>query len=292
MKTPYIVTGLSGLIGSKLANQYKDHFSFENIDLSTGIDITDKDAVSDAIAKSSAPGILHLAAFTDVTIAHEQYGDTEGLCYQINVIGTQNVAQAAKDSGKHVVYVSTDFVFDGKKDGPYTEEDVPDPIEWYGQTKFLGEQAITENLDNYTIIRLASPYTGHPVRPDFVALIIEGIRSGNLYPQFTDKYITPTYIEDLISIFAHAIKHQPQGVYHAVGSSWHTNYEAASMINETCKLGGTIKAGSLEAYLKTAKRPYQQSLKLSNAKLVKEFGIKPKTFQEGLNEIFSEPETK
>lgn len=284
-KVPLIATGLSGLMGSQLKSLYEQQFEFENIDLTAGIDITDLSAVLAAVANSPAETIIHLAAYTDVTKAHEQYSDTKGLCYRINVDGTQNIVTAAKETGKHLIHISTDFVFDGKKESAYTETDVPNPIEWYGHTKLLAEEIVQSQLDHYTILRLANPYQDHPSRPDFVAKIVAGLKKNTLHPQFTNRYITPTFIDDIAKICAYCAVNHPTGIYHAVGSSWHTNYEIAVLIQEQYNIGKTIKKTNLDHFLETATRPYQKSLKISNAKIIKEFNIIPKTFLEGLQEL-------
>jgi dTDP-4-dehydrorhamnose reductase len=140
---PVLGTGLSGLIGTRFQNLSGNRFTFTNLDLSTGIDITDPDSVERVMSGSPAEVVIHLAAFTNVTAAHEQHGDKNGLCYRINVTRNRNViARAAEKYHKHMIHISTDYVFDGTKEEVYTEEDVPCPIEWYGETKYIAEQAV------------------------------------------------------------------------------------------------------------------------------------------------------
>ncbi|OGV96084.1 hypothetical protein A2W24_00915 [Microgenomates group bacterium RBG_16_45_19] len=280
-----LVTGLSGMVGSRFKALYGQEYQLTNLDLTQGVDITRPDQVEAAVKQSQAKALIHLAAYTNVKAAFEQQDDKNGPCYQVNVVGSQNVAAACQKYGKYLIHISTDFVFDGNQETAYTESDSPQPIEWYGQTKHWSELAVQERVERWVILRLAYPYQVKPVRPDFLALMIEKIKSGTLPPQFTDHIITPTGVDDIAAIFKICLEKQPPGIYHAVGSSWHSDYDLALRVQETFGLSGEIKAGSLAEYQKTTARPYQKQLKMSNAKLKQELGYQPKTFTEGLSAI-------
>lgn len=274
-KTPLIVTGLSGLIGSRFQELYGHKFEFKNLDLTTDIDITQEKVVADAVSTAQGDIILHLAAYTDVDKAFGQQDDKSGAAYQVNVVGTQNIAKAAKASGKYLIHVSTDFIFDGTKKKPYTEEDAPKPIEWYGQTKAMAEEAVQNTLDKqfYSIIRPSFPFRAHyQPKSDLVRNIIDKLGKDSLPPMFTDHFITPTFIDDLCKVFFMFTLKRPRGIWHATGSSHVTDFELANIIKDTFGLKGKIKQGSLEEYQKTAKRPYQKSLRMSNRKLQEELG--------------------
>ena len=140
MKIPILATGLSGMVGTRVAEILSDNFEFEDISLATGIDITDKKSVDRVISESESKIILHLAAKTDVdSCEDDKILGEEGAAWQINVVGTENIIEAAKANGKRVIYISTDFVFNGTKDG-YQEDDKPNPVSWYGYTKYQGEE--------------------------------------------------------------------------------------------------------------------------------------------------------
>ena len=119
MSQKVLGTGLSGLVGSRIVDLLSSKYSFENLDLTTGVDITNEDQVLRFAEKSSAKTIIHMAAFTDVTTAWQQNGDKNGACYKVNVIGTENIAQAAQKTGKHLIHLSTAFVFYFVKDCVY-----------------------------------------------------------------------------------------------------------------------------------------------------------------------------
>lgn len=289
MKKTIIGTGLTGLVGSRLVDLYKDKYLFENIDLATGVDITKMEQVEKAIGDSAADTVVHFAAFTNVSLAFDQTNDESAICYQVNVVGTQNIAAACKKFNKFLIHISTDFIFDGSSssDAGYTEKDTPQPIEWYGKTKLLAEQAVVESGAAYTILRLAYPYRAfHESRPDIVRGIIAKLKEGKMYPPFADHTITPTFIDDIANVIDLVATKKPTGeIFHTVGSSWHTDYEIALLVQEVFGLPGEIKPGSLEEYLKTANRPYQKTMRVSNQKLQDQLGYKPKTLKEGLLEV-------
>lgn len=284
-KPTLLVTGLSGLVGSRFLYLYADKYEMVNLDLTSGIDITDAASVEQIFSSSNAQAVVHLAAYTNVSAAYEQQGDTEGVCYKVNVLGTKTIAEAAQKYNKYLVHVSTDYVFDGKKQDQYVENDVPSPIEWYGQTKLWAEEAVAKSEVKGAILRMAFPYQANPSRPDFLAKVIENLKKNTLPPAFADHVITPTFVDDVTTVFDYCITHQPTGVYHMVGSSSHTDYEIASMVNEIFDLEGTVQPGSLTEYLKKVNRPYQQTMRVSNEKLTREFGIQMHTVPDGLREI-------
>ncbi len=283
-------TGLSGLVGTRIVELLNNKFDFQNLDLTTGIDITNKDQLKNEISRSKADSLIHLAAFTDVNQAWEQRGDKKGQCYQINVVGTENIAELCSQFQKYLVYVSTDFVFDGKKKTPYREKDQPQPIEWYGQTKFLGEEKVKKAGDNFCILRIAFPYRAEfEPKMDLVRRMIKGFEEKSLYPMFTDQITTPTFIDDIVLGLEKVLESKPKGIYHLVASSFQSPYDLAIQIAEVFGFDKKlVKKGSLAEYQKTqpaSARPWHQSLALSNKKIKRELGIEMKTLREGLEKM-------
>jgi dTDP-4-dehydrorhamnose reductase len=130
-----LATGLQGLLGSRVNDLLSSSYTFQNISRTTGVDITNIDQVKDAIKHSNADIVLHLAAKTDVDgCEDDKVIGKEGQAWKVNVYGTRNIAQACEAYKKKLIYISTDFVFDGEKEF-YTEEDTPHPINWYAITK-------------------------------------------------------------------------------------------------------------------------------------------------------------
>src|SRR3990167_622949 len=169
MKIPVLATGLSGLVGTRVRDILAGQFEFEDVSLATNIDITNKEQLEEVFNNSESNVVLHMAAKTDVDGCEDDklYGE-EGAAWQVNVTGTLNVAEAARNTGKRIIYISTDFVFDGTR-ASYSEEDIPNPLSWYGFTKFKAEEELLKSDSDVTIIRISYPYRNrNNIRSDFV----------------------------------------------------------------------------------------------------------------------------
>lgn len=267
-KIPLLGTGLSGLVGSKFVEMFADRYECKNLDLSTGVDITDETAVRQAVEHSPARSILHFAAFTDVTRAHQEHGDKSGLVYTVNVLGTRYLAKAAQEFGKHLVHISTAYVFDGEKDGLYTEDDPINPIEWYGQTKAWAEEEVEKSAATAVIFRIDQPYRQDDFpKKDLLHRIKEQLENGTLPPMFTDHTFTATKIEEFAKTLDFAIQQQLTGLYHATTDPKTTDFEFAMQIKKQFNLPGEVKPGSLAEYQKSASRPYQKNTAMSTDRL-------------------------
>jgi len=287
MKPKIIGTGLSGLVGSRIVELLSEKYDFSDLSLDKGIDITQPFQVERTIKESPGQIVLHLAAFTNVDQAWQQQGDKNGSCYQVNVIGTRNIAQVCAQYKKHLIHISTDYVFDGQKDRPFTEKDQPNPIEWYGRTKYWAEQEVEKSGAKYSLARIAFPFRAEfGPKKDIVREIAQKIKEGTLPPMFNDQQITPTFIDDLACALKIVIQKKPVGIYHLVGSTILTPYELACQIAETFSFDKKkIKKGSLKEYLKTNPRPRGFNMGLANQKAKKELGIKMKTVKQALQLI-------
>ena len=289
MKNPLLTTGLNGLVGSRFALDFTNAYDFDNLDLrdqQQPTDITNYEQVLTRFQNSSATHIIHLAAYTDVTGAWKQTNDKNGLAYKVNVVGTKNIVKAAQITNKHLIYISTAYVFDGEKKEMYTEEDVPNPIEWYGKTKWLAEEIVKKTSIPWTILRIDQPFRSDQFdKIDTVHRIIKGIQDGTLYPQFKNHYFGPTYINDFGKVLDFVVRTSPTGLFHASsGESW-SDFEFAKLINETLKLGGKIKSGDLDAYLAKLERPYQRNTAMDTTKLTKILDFKQKKIKEAIKEL-------
>jgi len=261
-------TGLSGLVGSKFVSMYSHKYECENMDLTNGVDILNESQVMKKVESSESEVILHFAAFTDVTKAFEQEGDKEGPAYKVNVLGTRNMAKAAKKYGKYLIHISTAYVFDGEKTSPYVETDPTHPIEWYGQTKEWAEKEVQSSDISYSILRIDRPYRLDEFpKADLLHKVMKKLEDDSLPPQFTDTSWTPTSIEKFSDILDFVIKHKPQGIFHATTEDVFSDYSFALWVKEKYKLPGEVKKGSLTEYLKTSNRPYQRNTALDTIKL-------------------------
>ena len=289
-KIPVLGTGLNGLVGSRFVKDFSDKYEFDNLDLrdpNRPVDITNADQIMEILKNSPAKVIVHFAAFTNVTAAWEQSGNKNGVCYQVNVKGTENIIKACQATGKHLIHISTAYVFDGEKDGLYTEEDQVNPIEWYGETKMLAEKAIqeAENL-KWTILRIDQPFRSDSFdKVDTAHRVVEGIKSGKLYPQFTDHYFGPTFIDDFAKVLDFFIRTEKTGLFNASSGEKWTDYDFAKLINQFLDLGFEVKEGSLAEYLKNTNRPYQKNTALDISKLKNILDFDLSTIKEAVEKI-------
>lgn len=282
------MTGDTGLIGSRFVEMFNDKYEVINLDLTTGVDITKVETFKSLFDQhQDAKALIHLAAFTDTNKAFAENQDQNGICYQVNVEGTRNIATICKERGIHLIHISTDFVFDGSKSEPYTEDDQPSPIEWYGETKAIAETVVKESGVSYSIVRLAYPYrANYDLKPDIIKKIRTGLESGQLYPQFSDSIITPTFIDDIGRTFDRLLELKLEGIFHAVGSTALSPYELAKKVATAYGFDtNLVKEGSLTEYLKTAARPFARHVAMSNEKTSLALGLHFATIEEGLVEI-------
>lgn len=277
-------TGLTGLVGSRIVSLLSD-FEFTSISRASGVDITDYNSLERAIIQFDGDFVLHMAAKADVDgcEADKALGES-GDAWKINVLGTQNIANLCKKYSKKLIYISTDFVFDGEKPVGefYTEDDVPRAINWYGQTKLDGEKKVQESGADFVILRIAYPYgVSSAEKKDFVRIIGARLKEGKEIRGVTDHIMCPTFIDDIAQGLRACIEKKAQGIYHLVGGTALSPYEAALLIAK--KVGADsslVSTTTREEYFKDkAKRPL--NLYLNNGK-IKTLGISLKSFEEGL----------
>ena len=152
-----LVTGANGQLGYDIVKELKK----QNIECygatRKDFDIVDFEATEKFITNYMPDAVIHCAAYTAVDKAE----DEQGLCYLVNASATENIAEICKKINSKMLYISTDYVFDGSKDGFYEVDDKPNPINVYGKTKLLGEQAVQRILDKYFIVRISWVFGDH-----------------------------------------------------------------------------------------------------------------------------------
>ena len=276
-----IGTGLSGLVGSRVVELLFPRHSFTDLSLDTGIDITNKSTVEEHIKKSDAPWVFHFAAKTDVDGAESEAALGEkSPTWIVNVTATERIVSVCKTMGKRLLYISTDYVFDGTKD-TYSEEDLPNPQGWYAKTKHEAEKRVGEDG---IIVRIANPYRKIADKPDFVKKIIGRLSGEESIQAPTDQLFVPTFIDDIAFAIEKLIERNASGIYHVVGTQALSPYEAAKKIAAAYDLDASlVEKTSFEEYFRgRAPRPKRAVLKSDK---IGKFGVQMHSFDEGLEKI-------
>jgi dTDP-4-dehydrorhamnose reductase len=236
-----IVLGGSGLVGWRLCTLLGKDTEI----VAPGhpeLDVLDPKALEAFITNAQADSVVNLAAWADVDGAESQSGDTTGVVYQLNVEFPGRLAALCRQTGKHLVHVSTDYVFDGtNSEKPYAEEDETGPLGWYAQTKREGELAVFANNAEACVARIEMPYTaGQHAKRDLARLVATRLKQGQTVQGVTDQRITPVFLDDAAVALRRLSDARYSGPVHVAAASWTTPYEFARGIarrlglNEDC----------------------------------------------------------
>lgn len=270
------LTGGTGLVGSRIIEVLSPYFEFTNLSQEK-LDITNNEKVCQVLENLDYDIFLHLAAYTNVDGAEKN----KDLAFQVNVTGTKNLLQKVISQEKKFIYISTDFVFDGTTP-PYSENDTPNPLNYYSQTKFQGEQV---TKDKAMIIRISYPYrTKFLGKKDLVCSLKNRLEKNEPLIMINDSLITPTFIDDIAFGMKHLFVNYDTGIYHLVGGDSISPFTAGQTIAEVFGLNkNLIKPISFCEYFKDlskVNRPkFSQIISTTNA------FYKMMNFKEGLIEI-------
>jgi len=278
-----IGTGLSGLVGSRITSLLSSEFTFTDLSKETGVDLMDFSTVEQMINKSLAPWVFHFAAYTNVQGAElEKEKGKESVSWGVNVLATENIVNICKQTGKRLLYISTDYVFDGEKD-EYNENDQPHPISWYGITKYEGEKFVQTLENNALIVRIANPYRSNPVgKMDFVHKMLERIVLNEEIRAPSDQIFCPTFIDDLGVSLARLVLSNAYGIFHVGSDTGITPYEAANTVaNEFGYPNALIVKTSYDQYFMGKAMPPKQAV-LKHDK-INASGITLHSFEQGVH---------
>jgi dTDP-4-dehydrorhamnose reductase len=280
-----LITGGTGFLGTKLMSLLSREHEVTGTCLTKRendclyLDITDENQVQTMFSELRPDVVIHTAAISDPDLCESE----KQKAWQINVEGTQNVTTACRAINSRLVYISTDYVFDGGKEDGYNEDDDPKPVNYYGLTKFEGEKIIQSNLQNYLIIRVPIFYgfNDEEDRLTFVTEVIDKLNSGKEVYADNEQIRYPTWIDDIASAINELIEQDARGVYHFSSKEGITKYQWALKIAHVYGLQPRNIIISKPRQDK-AKRPYNSKLKTSNFEnLVTR--INPVGIEEGLN---------
>lgn len=281
------IIGSTGLVGSRITELLKNEYQIEELNSSNGFDITNQNSV-EKLKNSDSTLVVHLAAKSNVDGCEDDKPlGQDGDAWKINVDGTKHVAKACSTSNKRLIYISTDFVFDGKKKQgeKYSEQDTPNPINWYAQTKHQGELVVQKTCKDFAIVRIAYPYSAHnKTKPDFANILKNLLKEGKTISAVTDHIFCPTFIDDIAQALSAVIQKQTSDIIHVSGQQALTPYKAALQIADTFGFDKSLinKTTRDEFFKDRASRPF--NLALNNDKITS-LGVKMSTFEQGLKKI-------
>jgi len=284
-----ILLGASGQLGSEWKSWIEDHHS-DDVDLqsytSAELDITHYKEVSDELRRQKPEVVVNAAAYTKVDEAEEQ----RKLAHKVNVEAVLYLAELSNELEFKLVHFSTDYVFPGNEEdrkffpNGYPEDHEADPINWYGKTKWEGEQAIRQTTENHLIIRvswLCGQY-GH----NFVKTMLKLGQERDQLQVVNDQWGSPTFAENIVRNCWTLIAEGVVGTFHLTSNGLITWYDLAKEIFSQKGMEVEIEAVDSDAFPTTAKRPHFS--KLSTQKISTIEGIQLIDWQEGLRDLLSQ----
>lgn len=261
-----LITGAKGQLAREFQNLLGNNYLF-NITLleREKLDISDIKALYAALSHYNPQIVINCAAYNYVDKAEKE----RDKAFSTNALGARNLALACKDKGSLLIHYSTDYIFDGKKEDYYTEEDEPNPINYYGVSKLEGERMIAETMDNFLIFRVS--WVFGKGKQNFFYKLTEWTKDKRIIKIVCDQLSIPTYTEDIVRITLLCIKKGLRGIYHLTNSGYCSRFELAKYFLEGIKWDGLILPVDSDFFPSEAKRPYFSAL--SNKKISDALGI-------------------
>jgi len=284
-----LIIGASGVLGSRLYsdtlkkkwNTMGTYCSHEYAGLSY-LDVRDKNNLEKVFDLFKPEVVVMAGGITDVDLCTLN----PKLAEDVNIKGALNLVKNIKKYGSKLVCISTDYIFDGKS-GPYEEENKPNPINKYGETKLEAENIIKSKLENYLIVRTAQLYGIDHAGKNFVLKVIQNMKNDKKVYAADDLYSTPTYSAFLSDVIIKLIENNTKGVYNGAGSEFINRYTYVNKIADVFKLDKRlIQKVKLKDLKLIAKRPKKSGLKID--KIKKEIKVLSYSCEEGLKKIKKE----
>ena len=280
-----LVTGVKGQLGFDVVNELKkNNIEAVGVDLG-GRRIIKKKKVKKVITESKVDGVIHCAAYTAVDAAE----DNEEICRKINAGGTKNIADVCKELDIKMMYISTDYVFNGQGETPW-QPDCKDykPLNVYGQTKLEGELAVSETLDKYFIVRIAWVFGVNG--KNFIKTMLNVGKTHDTVTVVSDQVGTPTYTYDLARLLVDMIQTDKYGYYHVTNEGGYISWYdfAVEIFRQSGKSTKVIPVTTEEYGISKAKRPYNS--RLDKSKLIKEGFVPLPEWKDALKRYLEEIE--
>jgi len=287
----FLVTGSAGLIGSQIVKDlvsqnhtvyscYHDEKPTHGIYIQ--LDLTDHDKIIQTLQETKPDRIIHLAAMTNVDLCDAE----KELATLLNLKATETIAKQAAKQRVFFVYVSTDYVFDGIQ-GMKKENDVTNPLGFYGKSKLEGEIVLNKMASNWCIVRTSTPFGIHHKKKSFPVWIKENLTSQKEIPVLVDQFTSPTYVPNLSHMLIEIAIRQITGIVHLAGATRISRYDLAELISDNLGLDKKlIIPTKMDEMNWKAHRPKDSSLDVSLATNI--LNEKPQTIQESIKLFLSE----
>lgn len=291
-----LVTGSNGLLGQKLTQLLDTDPDVQviatarkklNYGLTRGsfekLDVTQQHEADRVMAITRPDVVVHTAAMTQV----DQCETEREQCWLNNVTAVENVVKACENTRAHLIHISTDFIFDGTR-GPLTEDEVPHPLSYYGESKLAGEKIVQQSKLKWAILRTVLVYgiTKDMSRSNIVLWVKKSLEEGKAINVVDDQWRTPTLAEDLAMGCLLAAKKKVTGIFHISGEEMMTPYDIAIRTADFFKLNkNLIRKTDSTQFRQPAQRPPRTGFIIDKAK--RYLGYQPHTFEEGLAQIQS-----
>jgi len=294
VKLKFLVTGSAGLVGQqvvKYLSKSNQVFSCYNESKpeygdSVKMDLKNYEMISSVLTEIKPDVVIHLGAMTGVDLCEKEKTSAS----EINTKATEIIAKECSKLNSFLVYVSTDYVFDGNF-GMYKEDDVANPLGFYGKSKLEGEKAVQNFSTNWCIARTSTPFGLHPTKKSFPMWVIENLQKQKQIDVLIDQFTSPTYVPNLSRMLIEISERRITGIIHVAGASKISRYQMASMVSDKLNLDGTLlKQISMNKMKWVAQRPKDSSLDVSRASSI--LNEKPQKIDQSLNLFIDEMKSK
>lgn len=276
------VTGVKGQLGYDVMNELeKQGLEGIGVDIDE-MDITDADQVNEVIKEAAPDAVIHCAAYTAVDAAE----DNEEICRKVNAQGTENIAKVCEELDIKMMYISTDYVFNGQGERPWKPDDKREPLNVYGQTKYEGELAIEEHVKKFFTVRIAWVFGVNG--KNFIKTMLNLGKTHDHLTVVNDQTGSPTYTYDLARLLVDMIQTDKYGRYHATNEGICTWYEFACEIFKQAGMNVSVAPVSSDEYPAKAKRP--SNSRMDKSKLTANGFTPLPTWQDALSRYLKEIE--
>ena len=288
------MTGSAGLIGRQVVKDLSEThevFSCYNkskpeFGIPTKMDLLNHEMIVNVLLEIEPDVVIHLGAMTGVDLCEKE----ESMAFDINAKATQIIAQQCSILNTFLIYVSTDYVFDGNS-GMYYEDDIPNPLSIYGKSKFDGEKMVQNFSSDWCIARTSTPFGLHQTRKSFPTWVIENLQKQKQIDVLSDQFTSPTYVPNLSKMLIEISERHLNGIFHVAGATKISRYEMASIISDKLNFNEKLLRKILINELKLeAPRPKDSSLNISKATSI--LNEKPQKINQSLNLFIDEIMTK